>query len=61
MTVLAGKVDNLTGEVASLWSHIGDLCNNYCTKDLESPSDFLLDSELEGWKCLAQSYVIWKG
>ncbi len=50
VTVLAGKVDSLTGEVASLWSCVGDLCNNYCTKDLESPSDFLSDSEPEGWK-----------
>ncbi len=50
VTVLAGKVDRLTGEVVSLRSHVGDLCNNYHTEDLESPSDFLSDSEPEGWK-----------
>ncbi len=52
MTILAGKVDSLTGEVASLWSRVGDLCHDYCTEDLESPSDFLSDSEPEGWKAL---------
>ncbi len=50
VTVLAGKVDSLTGKVASLRSRIGDLCDDYCTEDLESPSDFLSDSEPEGWK-----------
>ncbi len=50
VTVLAGKVDSLTGEVASLWSCVGYLCDNYHTEDLESPSDFLSDSEPEGWK-----------
>ncbi len=50
VTVLAGKVDSLTGEVISLWSRVGDLCDDYHTEDLESPSDFLLDSEPEGWK-----------
>ncbi len=50
VTILAGKVDSLTDEVASLQSHVGGLCDDYCTKDLESPSDFLSDSELEGWK-----------
>ncbi len=50
VTVLAGKVDSLTGEVASLWSRIGDLCDDYHTEDLESPSNFLSDSKLEGWK-----------
>ncbi len=50
VTVLAGKVDSLTGEVVSLQSRIGDLCDDYRTEDLESPSDFLSDSEPEGWK-----------
>ncbi len=50
VTVLAGKVDSLTGEVTSLQSRVGDLCDDYCTEDLESPSNFLSDSELEGWK-----------
>ncbi len=50
VTVLAGKVDSLTGKVTSLQSCVGDLCNDYRTEDLESPSDFLIDSELEGWK-----------
>ncbi len=50
ITVLAGKVDNLTGEVTSLQSHVGNLCDDYRTEDLESLSDFLLDSEPEGWK-----------
>ncbi len=45
MTILAGKVDSLTGEVVSLQSHVGDLCDDYRTEDLESPSDFLLDSK----------------
>ncbi len=52
VTILARKVDSLTGEVASLQSLIGDLCDDYCTEDLESPSDFLSDSEPEGWKAL---------
>ncbi len=52
MTVLAGKVDSLTGEVASLRSRVGDLCDDYRIEDLESPSDFLSDSEPEGWKVL---------
>ncbi len=50
VTVLAGKVDSLTGKVTSLWSHVGDLCDDYHTEDLESPFNFLLDSEPEGWK-----------
>ncbi len=50
VTVLAGKVDSLTGEVVSLQSRVGDLCDDYRTKDLESPSDFLSDSKPEGWK-----------
>ncbi|KAK0226910.1 hypothetical protein EDD85DRAFT_958134 [Armillaria nabsnona] len=45
MAVLAGKVNNLTGKVASLWSQVGDLCDDFCTKDIKSPSDILLDSE----------------
>ncbi len=50
VTVLAGKVDSLISEVASLQSRIGDLCDDYHTKNLESPFDFLSDSEPEGWE-----------
>lgn len=50
MTVLAGKVNSLTGKVTSLQSRVGDLCDNYHTKNLETPSDFLSDSKPEGWK-----------
>ncbi len=50
VTVLAGKVDSLTGEVASLWSCVGDLCDDYCTEDIELPRDLLLESDTEEWK-----------
>ncbi len=61
MTVLAGKVDSLTDEVASLRSCVGDLCDDYHTEDLESHSDFLSDSEPEGGKRHVQSCMIWRG
>ncbi len=50
MAVLAGKVNNLMGQVASLWCHIGNLYDDICTEDIESPLDILLDSEMEAWK-----------
>ncbi len=50
VTVLAGKVNSLTGEVAFLWSHVGNLCDNYCMEDIESPRDLLSESNTEEWK-----------
>ncbi len=50
LTVLAGKVNSLTGEVTSLWSCVGDFCDDYCREDIELPRNLLSESDTEEWK-----------
>lgn len=61
MAVLAEKVDNLIEQVASLQSHIGNLCNDYCTEDIELPEDILSESDTKEWKTSCAEFHDLKG
>ncbi|PBK71800.1 hypothetical protein ARMSODRAFT_973371 [Armillaria solidipes] len=49
---LANKVDQLTSKVVFLWSYIGGFIDDFNMKDIESPEDLLLVSNVEEWNAL---------
>ncbi len=51
VSLLVDKVNHLTGKVAILRGHIGNMCHDYnsSTEDPDSPEELMSEAGLEGW------------